>query len=60
MFLSSQSLSATSSDLQTILDFLVSLQKSGLSHSSVRVYLAAISGYHPRIDGFSGFFATAC
>lgn len=41
--------------LSTIFEFLLSLKDSGLLHSSIRVYLAAILAYHDRIDGFSPF-----
>lgn len=54
-FLSSRKIPPTSSSLSDVCEFLLSLKSSGLSHSSLRVYLAAISAYHPPIDGFAIF-----
>lgn len=40
----------SSSSLGTIFDFLTDRHSADLSHSSLRVYLSAISAYHPLID----------
>lgn len=45
----------TRASLNLILDFLIHLHDSGLSLSSLRVYLAALSAYHTKIDSFSLF-----
>lgn len=47
MFMSLKGVSPGSSSLSDILDFILSLKNSGLGHSLLRVYLAAISAYHP-------------
>lgn len=52
-FLSSQGISLSHSSMATVLHFLIGLRTLELSHSSVSVYLAAISTYHPRVDGFT-------
>lgn len=41
-----------STSLLLIFDFLLSLRDSGLSHSSIRVYLTALSAYHDQADSF--------
>lgn len=41
--------------LPLVFDFLLSLRDLGLSHWSVRVYLAAISAYHNHVDSFMFF-----
>lgn len=47
-FLMARSLS--SSSLSSVFDFLMDRRAAGLSYSSLRVYLSAISAYHPLID----------
>lgn len=52
-FLTSRSILLSS--LQHILDFLLDLRSAGLSHSSLRVYLSALSANHPLVDGVTVF-----
>lgn len=54
-WLKSSHISPTTADLPTVFEFLLSLKDAGLSHSSIRVYLAALSAYHVKVDSFTLF-----
>lgn len=41
------------SSLHLILDYLLSLKQQGLALSSIKVHLAAISAFHPKVDSRS-------
>lgn len=41
--------------LSHVFEFLLSLRDSGLSHSSLRVYLSALSAFHSKVDSFTLF-----
>lgn len=47
-------LSPTEVGLARVFDFLISLKDLGLSHSSLRVYLAALSAFHSPVEIFKG------
>lgn len=47
--------SPETTDLPVVFDFLLHLVDCGLSHSSIRVYLSALSAYHTLVDGHSLF-----
>lgn len=42
-------------EFQQVLSYLLSLAEKGLSHSSIRVHLSAISAHLDRVEGFSVF-----
>lgn len=50
-YLSSFSLSVQQSSLRPIFNFLLQLKDGGLGHSSLKVYLSAISTHHELVEG---------
>lgn len=51
----SKQVTPTSSSLPLIVDYILDLKKTGLSLSSVKVHLAAITAFHRKIEGYSIF-----
>ncbi|XP_050804595.1 uncharacterized protein LOC127048745 [Gopherus flavomarginatus] len=52
---SEKALRPTETPVTTLLDYIWSLKTQGLALSSLRVHLAAISAFHPGVDGCSVF-----
>ena len=54
-FTSTRGISPNTCPINLIFDFLIQLADKGLSFSSIKVYLAAISAHHNTIEGYSVF-----
>ncbi|XP_043395022.1 uncharacterized protein LOC122464389 [Chelonia mydas] len=56
MWAADQGVSPVAAPIQLILDYLLHLRAQGLVPSSVKVHLAAISAFHPPVQGHTVFF----